>query len=36
MPGLVIKESNNKVEVKAETKIVKGIARVFKRINRYN
>jgi hypothetical protein len=36
MPSLVIKESNNKVEVEAETKIAKGIARAFKRISRYN
>jgi hypothetical protein len=36
MSGLIIKELDNKVEVKAETKVAKGIARAFKRISRYN
>jgi hypothetical protein len=36
MPGLVIEESNNKVEVEAETKAAKGIARASKRISRRN
>jgi hypothetical protein len=33
MPSLVIEESDNKVEVKAETKAAKEIARAFKRIS---
>ena len=33
MPGLIIKESDNKAKVKIETKIAKGIARAFKRIS---
>jgi len=33
MPSLVIKESNNKIEVKVETKAAKEMARVFKRIS---
>jgi hypothetical protein len=33
MPSLVIKESNNKVEVKAETKAAKGMAGAFKRMS---
>jgi hypothetical protein len=36
MPGLVIEELNNKVEVEAETKIVKGMARASKRISGRN
>jgi hypothetical protein len=36
MPNLIIEELNNKVEVKAETKAVKRIARAFKKISRYN
>jgi len=36
MPSLVIKELDNKVEVKAETKAVKEMARASKRINGYN
>jgi len=36
MPGLIIEKLNNKIEVKAETKIAKGMARAFKRISRYN
>lgn len=36
MPGLVIKELNNKVEIKAETKAAEGIARAFKRISGHN
>jgi hypothetical protein len=36
MPGLVIEELNNKVEVKAETKAAKRMARAFKRISGYN
>jgi hypothetical protein len=34
MPSLIIKESDNKAEVKEIIKIAKGIAKVFKRINR--
>jgi Holliday junction resolvasome RuvABC ATP-dependent DNA helicase subunit len=34
MPSLIIKESNNKVEVEAETKAAKEIARASKRISR--
>jgi hypothetical protein len=34
MPSLIIKELDNKVKVKAETKIAKEIARAFKRINK--
>jgi hypothetical protein len=36
MPGLVIKESDNKVKVKAETKAAKGIAGASERISRRN
>ena len=36
MPSLIIKELNNKVEVKVETKAAKGIAGAFKRISRRN
>ena len=34
--SLIIKELNNKAEVKAETKIAKGTTEAFKRINRRN
>ena len=34
MPSLVIEELNDKVEVKSETKVAKGIARAFERISR--
>jgi hypothetical protein len=33
MPSLVIKESNNKAKIKAETKVAKKIAGAFKRIS---
>jgi hypothetical protein len=33
MPGLVIKELNNKGEVRVETEITKRITGAFKRIN---
>ena len=33
MPGLVIEELDNKVEVEAETKAAEGIAGAFKRIS---
>jgi hypothetical protein len=33
MPGLVIKELNNKVEVKAETKAAERMARASERIS---
>jgi hypothetical protein len=33
MPSLVIKESDNKAEVEAETKVAKGIARASKRMS---
>jgi hypothetical protein len=36
IPGLVIKESDNKAEVEAETKAAKGIARASERISRRN
>ena len=36
MPGLIIEELDNKVEVEAETKAAEGIAGAFKRISRYN
>ena len=34
MPGLIIKELDNKAEVEAETKAAKEMARAFKRISR--
>jgi len=34
MPSLIIEESDNKVEVEAETKAAKGMARASERINR--
>jgi hypothetical protein len=36
MPSLIIKELDNKAEVKAETKAAKGMARAFKRMNGRN
>ena len=33
MSSLIIKELNNKVEVKAETKVTKGIVKASKRIS---
>ena len=36
MPGLVIEELDNKVEVEAEIKAAKGIARASKRISGRN
>ena len=36
MPGLVIEELDNKVEVEAKTKVAKGITRASKKISRYN
>jgi hypothetical protein len=36
MPSLVIEELDNKAEVKAETKVAKGMARAFKRISGHN
>ena len=36
MPSLVIEELNNKVKVKAETKVAKGMAGASKRISGCN
>ena len=36
MPSLIIEESDNKVEVEAETKAAKGMARASKRISGCN
>jgi hypothetical protein len=36
VPSLIIKELNNKAEVKAETKTAEGITEAFKRISKYN
>ena len=33
MPGLVIEELDNKVEVEAETKVAERMARAFKRMS---
>jgi len=33
MPGLIIEESDNKIEVEAETKAAKEMAGAFERIN---
>jgi hypothetical protein len=35
MPSLIIKELNNKEEVKKEAKVVKEIGKGLKRINKY-